>query len=143
MNGAGSDPRRLGGGPAGRGPETAGPANPRIIWSAFVAAIFIYMIVAYLVTKGEQLPGTLPPWVLPAVAGVFAVEALFVIPILRRRAAATAGPLTTYIMQWAADEAVAVVGFMSVFMGGPPRAMLYYSLVSIALLVLHRPQEES
>ena len=142
MNGPGSDPRSLSG-PSGRRPETAGTPNPQVIWFAFVAAIFIYMIVAYLITKGEQVSGTLPPWVIPAVAGVFTIEALFVVPILRRRGAANTSPLNGYIIQWAADEAVAVMGFMSVLTGGPPRAMIFYSLVSLALLVLHRPQEES
>jgi len=110
-----------------------------ILWFSFVFAVFIYGLVGVFVAAPGEV--RLPGWVLPLVAGVFVVLALLLPGRISVGPARTEGsPSPSEIITWALDEMVAIVGLLSVFLGGGWQGMVPYLVVSLALLVLHRPR---
>jgi hypothetical protein len=112
-----------------------------IIWFSFLLAVFIYGLVGFVV--GPALEAGLPTWLLPVVGLVFTMGALLLPSWLSGRVTSRAGGAAAAppdLLFWAFDELVAIVGLISVLLGGTWQGMLPYLLVSLALLWLHRPR---
>lgn len=125
------------------------PSDPRgftlpvraVIWISFLFAVFAYGLVGFLLADPRETG--LSGWLLPGVAVAFGGVALLIprwmpSPVESRGDRASTG--AAEVISWAFDESVAVVGLLSVFLGGTWSGTLPYLLASLVLLWLHRPR---
>ncbi len=149
----GSGPRGRGTGSGRRGSGTgSGPAPVRtVIWLAFMAAVLMYAVVGWALGGKTAVEAEIPGWLFPLVAAAIGVAALLAPGFLRRQPPPGSAPrppeapappaavAPAELIAWAFDEAVAVVGLVSVLVGGSRGAFAFYLLAAWVLLWLHRP----
>ena len=124
-----------------------------VIWAAMVGAVGVYLLLG-LQLGGRLAPeaGPLPPY-LPLALGLVALGNAFGASLFWRRAREAEqersrpveypeetppGQLTPWIVAWALDEGVAVLGFVLALMGYPLAAWIPFLLGAAVLLTLHR-----
>ncbi len=117
-----------------------------VIWLAFMAAVFMYGGVGYVVPAAAGYGGagsaSIPAWFFPVVGLLLAVAALLLPTFLSGRQLSTeAGTIGAgELMSWAMDESVAVVGLVTMFLGLNRELFPVYLAVSLVLLAIHRPR---
>jgi hypothetical protein len=134
------------------GPSTPDPraaasqtAIRRVLWASFLLALLAYGVLGYTLFGRSEAVTPFPTWLWPVVAAVFAAAAFFVPGALADQLAAKAGAQTmirpSEIIGWAFAEGVAVVGLVSVILGGPKEPLVLYLAAAAAILWLRRPTD--
>ncbi len=120
----------------------------RVVWIAFVGAVLVYGVLGLVfagstdaAVSARETGSGIPAWLWPVLGAGALVMGIF----SPRIAVATGGgepmtPMSRDIVTWAASEAVAVIGLVSVFLGQPREWLVIYCAASVVLLVLHRPR---
>ncbi len=144
MTGGRFEPRVIGSGRGRTGTGGPVPPLPLLMWVAFMAAVLLYGVAGFaLAGRVDASAPAVPRWLFPAAALLMTVMAVFAPRFLGGRAPANApGPRTVdpgRLIAWAFDEAVALLGLVSVLVGAPTSTLVLYLLASWALLWLHRP----
>jgi hypothetical protein len=123
------------------GPETGGLPIRRILWISFLLAVFVYGVVGYLLFAPAASPAPLlPNWIWALIAAVLAGAAVWLpgnVPMGRTET--PSGIRTPELVGWSLAESVAVVGLVSVALGGNRIFLLAYLVVAAAILWLQRP----
>ncbi|MGC9327131.1 MAG: hypothetical protein ACP5I1_05835 [Candidatus Hinthialibacter sp.] len=123
------------------------------LWSAFIYAILIYLVLAYFLVSSK----TSNPDFVPIIAMVTILLSVVtaIISVLIRLKLLT-GPIqngsldieteqgfqkyqTISIINWALSESIAVFGLILVIISGNFYYVIPYSVISLVLLILHRP----
>lgn len=154
MSRGGFEPRVVGppegrGGGRGPGPGRGGGGSPpvrRIIWFAFMAAVLMYAAVGYvMVSDAEMHAAEIPGWLFPALGALLAAAALFVPGLLAGTAPRAQEGVVLIspgeLVAWALDEAVALVGLVSVLLGRSFSGAFLYFIAAWLLLWFHRPRD--
>src|SRR3989442_289770 len=113
----------------------SGSATRKILWLSFLIAIVIYGVVGYLVFAQGGGRMAVPGWLWPLLA-VGAAVAAFVVP--PRISDALPGPdaflRPAEVVGWALAETVAILGLLSVALGGPRQPLIAYLVVAAVIL---------
>jgi hypothetical protein len=138
-------------------PLAASPERARwIVWAALNSSVLIYFAIAMsgLVRPAAPLA---PAW-LPQLMGALAIAAAIAGHLLWRQATGAGLPIhrsgsaapslgvalgPRLLLAWALDEAVSVLGLSVALLGHPKEEWFLFFVVSLALLLAHRPVDRS
>jgi hypothetical protein len=129
----------------GNAPSSGGGEPPirRILWISFLFAVVAYGVVGYLLfAPAISSPRVLPDWVWGVIAVVLAGAAVWLPGNLPLGTARTpSGLRTAEVVGWSLAESVAVVGLISIALGGGRVYLVAYLVVAAAILWLKRPTD--
>ena len=121
-------------------PPAPTPPVRMTLWLAMLSSVILYAVVVVVVTPSME-PISLPAAVFP-VAAILAGFAGFVahrrMTEESRRDSAPLHPME--LLAWVLDEAVGVIGLVAAILAASPVTFVAYGVVSLVLLLLHRPQ---
>lgn len=114
----------------------------RLLWGAYVAAVFIFNIIARTIVQ-ESSEATYPLLV-QIFIGLTVVELVAVLVIQAKIGNSlpvdTSSIFVPKLLQFALAESVAIYGLVLTFMDGNTQRLIYFSIASIAGLLIAYPR---